>query len=294
MGPEGFGVDGQPLQEGSDTRRVYMDPFRSDNLVFESDLASQLKAMGVASIEHEGHLGIASTADMIRRAARNIIRSIQSTRHAHDLSIPAESLYPDSDGALYSALWALLVLPEDHTPRSAGARYLPYILDHIEKQFLFDVRLIEKFTIPLFMDSPHQEQLRNTIRVMRAGDLMPKPVKSRRNETSQSVRYKVGQAFRHRRYNYQGVISGWDVECAAGENWMSQMGVDRLSRGRHQSFYHVLVEDKSVRYVAEENIDDGLVHVGVNLMSLAGQHFKRWDKTSKAFVSNIRDEYPDD
>ncbi|KAL8701453.1 MAG: hypothetical protein Q9224_000496 [Gallowayella concinna] len=253
MGPEGFGVDGQPLQEGSDTRRVYMDPFRSHNLVFESDLASQLKAMGVASIEHEGHLGIASTADMIRRAARNIIRSIQSTRHAHDLSIPAESLYPDSDGALYSALWALLVLPEDHTPRSAGARYLPYILDHIEKQFLIDVRLIEKFTIPLFMDSPHQEQLRNTIRVMRAGDLMPKPVKSRRNETSQSVRYKVGQAFRHRS-----------------------------------------VEDKSVRYVAEENIDDGLVHVGVNLMSLAGQHFKRWDKTSKAFVSNIRDEYPDD
>ncbi|KAL8798516.1 MAG: hypothetical protein Q9182_006605 [Xanthomendoza sp. 2 TL-2023] len=294
MAPEGFGVDGQPLQEGSDTQRVYVDPFRSDRMISESDLASQLKAMGVASIEHEAHLGVASTANMVRRAARNIIGSIQSTRHVHDLSIPAESLYPDSDSALYSALWALLVLPEDNTPRSAGARYLPYILDHIEKQFLMDVQLIEKFTIPLFVDSQHQEQLRNTIRVMRAGDLMPKPVKPRRNETSQSVRYKVGQVFRHRRYNYQGVITGWDVECAAGETWMSQMGVDRLSRGRHQSFYHVLVEDKSVRYVAEENIDDAPVHVGANLMSLAGQHFKRWEKTLKAFVSNIRDEYPDD
>ncbi|KAL8810125.1 MAG: hypothetical protein Q9200_002832 [Gallowayella weberi] len=294
MAPEGFDIDGQPLPEDSDTQRVYMDPFRSNKMISESDLASQLKAMGVAPIEHEAHLGVASTADMVRRAARNIIGSIQSTRHVHDLSIPAESLYPDSDSALYSALWALLVLPEDNTPRSAGARYLPYILDHIEKQFLMDVQLIEKFTIPLFVDSQHQEQLRNTIRVMRAGDLMPKPVKPRRNATSQSVRYKVGQVFRHRRYNYQGVVTGWDVECAAGETWMSQMGVDRLSRGRHQSFYHVLVEDKSVRYVAEENIDDAPVHVRENLMSLAGQHFKRWDKTLKAFVSNIRDEYPDD
>lgn len=49
-----------------------------------------------------------------------------------------------------------------------------------------------------------------------------------------------------------------------------------------------------MRYVAEENIDDAPVQVGVKLMSLAGQHFKRWDKSSQAFVSNIRDEYPDD
>jgi len=30
------------------------------------------------------------------------------------------------------------------------------------------------------------------------------------------------------------------------------------------------------------------------LMALAGRHFKRWDKHSRSFVSNIRDEYPDD
>ena len=33
---------------------------------------------------------------------------------------------------------------------------------------------------------------------------------------------------------------------------------------------------------------------GQDLMALAGQHFKRWDKTNGFFVSNIRDEYPDD
>jgi len=54
------------------------------------------------------------------------------------------------------------------------------------------------------------------------------------------------------------------------------------------------VEDRSVRYVAEENIK--IVPQGVNqsLMALAGQHFKRWDESAEIFVSNIKDEYPDD
>lgn len=53
-------------------------------------------------------------------------------------------------------------------------------------------------------------------------------------------------------------------------------------------------EDKSVRYVAEENIALVQEEPGENLMALAGQHFKRWDRTNGIFVSNIKDEYPDD
>ncbi|KAL8771752.1 MAG: hypothetical protein Q9209_002943 [Squamulea sp. 1 TL-2023] len=294
MAPESQGVDGRLVQDGSARQQLYLDPFRSNKIVEKSDLEAQLKAMGIASIEHEAHLSVASTVDMVRRTARNIVAAIQNTRHVYDVSTSVETIFPESDGALYSALWALLVLPEESAPRLAGARYLPYMLDNVEKQFSMDVSLIERYAIPLFQGSHHQEQLRNTIRVMRRGDLMPKTIKPRDRESSQSVRFKVGQVFRHKRYSYQGVITGWDVECAAGETWMSQMGVDRLSRGRHQSFYHVLVEDKSVRYVAEENIDDALLHVGTSLMSLAGRHFKRWDENSKMFISNIRDEYPDD
>ena len=29
-------------------------------------------------------------------------------------------------------------------------------------------------------------------------------------------------------------------------------------------------------------------------MKLAGRHFKRWDGDAHIFVSNVRDEYPDD
>ena len=31
-----------------------------------------------------------------------------------------------------------------------------------------------------------------------------------------------------------------------------------------------------------------------SLMQLAGKYFKRWDDQAKVFVSNIKDEYPDD
>jgi hypothetical protein len=56
------------------------------------------------------------------------------------------------------------------------------------------------------------------------------------------------------------------------------------------------VEDGSVRYVAEENIDlilPNFSDLPSSLTSIAGKHFKRWDEESRAFVSNMRDEYPD-
>lgn len=53
-------------------------------------------------------------------------------------------------------------------------------------------------------------------------------------------------------------------------------------------------DDKSQRYVAEENIERSSEAPNENLMQLAGRYFKRWDDATKAFVSNIKDEYPDD
>ncbi len=54
------------------------------------------------------------------------------------------------------------------------------------------------------------------------------------------------------------------------------------------------VEDSSIRYVAEENIEIIAPEHPMCLMSLAGRFFKRWDIEKHVFVSNIRDEYPDD
>jgi len=53
-------------------------------------------------------------------------------------------------------------------------------------------------------------------------------------------------------------------------------------------------EDKTRRYVAEENIHPLYEPPSEKLLKLAGRFFKRWNKDAGVFVSNIQDEYPDD
>lgn len=49
-----------------------------------------------------------------------------------------------------------------------------------------------------------------------------------------------------------------------------------------------------MRYVAEENIETVTPEMPITLLGLAGKYFKRWDEEKRVFVSNIKDEYPDD
>jgi hypothetical protein len=39
------------------------------------------------------------------------------------------------------------------------------------------------------------------------------------------VLFRVGQVIRHKRYGYIGVISGWDPECNATQEWQDMMRV---------------------------------------------------------------------
>eukprot|EP00891_Asterochloris_glomerata_P003790 jgi/Astpho2/3790/Aster-x1171 len=57
---------------------------------------------------------------------------------------------------------------------------------------------------------------------------------------SQEVIFRIGTVMTHRRYDYLGVITDWDPQCKASDQWIQQMGVDSLPGGRHQPFYHVL------------------------------------------------------
>ncbi|SNX82693.1 uncharacterized protein MEPE_01399 [Melanopsichium pennsylvanicum] len=109
-------------------------------------------------------------------------------------------------------------------------------------------------------------------------------------EEMDMVGFRVGTIFRHRTYRYVGGILGWDPYCAAPEDWIVNMGVDRLPPppnpsstssssssststspadsspdvkpsskprrgGRHQPFYHSQVSDGTRRYVAEVNVE---------------------------------------
>jgi len=69
-----------------------------------------------------------------------------------------------------------------------------------------------------------------------------------------------GVCFVHRKFGYRGVIVGCEAWCAATAEWRKSMGVDELTRGESQPFYHCLVdtrdrEDAQITFVAEENVE---------------------------------------
>ncbi|KAF2257720.1 YccV-like-domain-containing protein [Lojkania enalia] len=306
--PKDYNLDGEYKPTSStDLNFMYLDPFRSTNEVEQTDLQRVLWEMGVPTSEHEAFLSPTGTREIVLRTARNIMNSVQTIRQneAGPYGIHATWLnaYPDMDNAFYATIWAMLMLgpreEEDATGisnRSTRRRqYLPYLLEHFQTHYPWDVTLLEEHVVPLFSNQPEGQRLLAFVYSMQTMDNTRKPV-NRRSERTKDVKFKIGQLFKHKRYHYEGVITGWDTTCDAGEEWIQHMGVDRLAHGRHQSFYHVLVCDKSVRYVAEENISPAtpLQQPSEAMLKLAGRHFKRWDEENHVFVSNVRDEYPDD
>uniref|UniRef100_V5ELZ5 Hemimethylated DNA-binding domain-containing protein n=2 Tax=Kalmanozyma brasiliensis (strain GHG001) TaxID=1365824 RepID=V5ELZ5_KALBG len=90
----------------------------------------------------------------------------------------------------------------------------------------------------------------------------PSSTRKKGARAENTVGYRVGTVFRHRTYRYVGSVLGWDPYCAAPEDWIVNMGVDRLPApasarrgGRHQPFYHSQVADGTRRYVAEVNVE---------------------------------------
>ena len=251
----GFNMDGNLLTEdGAIGERMYLDPFRSDHEIPRDHLTAQLYTMGVPETSYALAMDAAPTTEIVLRTARNILTSVHNTHHnavaghgsgSRNLSDQTSS-FPDIETAFYSALWACVVVGR---PRNGDASmvanagrndFLPSFIEHFETHFPTDVSLVERYVVPLFQAFGQYSHLQETIAVIRRTDSMPKQVKRRTLAVSERVHYKVGQVFRHKRYRYHGVITGWDVECGANEQWMVAMRVDELARGRNQSFYHVL------------------------------------------------------
>ncbi|CAI6338883.1 unnamed protein product [Periconia digitata] len=297
----------------SELHSMYLDPFRSSDEVPSADLQRVLRQMGVPSAEHTTFLSDTTTREMVLRTARNIMNSVQTIRQGNtsiDDGIAWANSSPDIDTAFYATIWSMMILsPSTATSGPANTlisttprrgQYLPYLLDHMQIHQPWDVSLLERHVVPYFANSNNREgaQLEKFARTIRTNDRLAKPVKSRvsHDPTDEVVYYQIGQLIKHVRYQYEGVIIGWDTSCEQDEEWIQVMQVDTLSAGRNQAFYHILASDKSLRYVADQNIiPTGATSEPTNAMlKLAGRYFKRWDRSTGCFVSNIRDEYPED
>lgn len=248
--PPDYDLDGTYKPRTTTVRdSMYLDPFRSSDEVQRGDLQRTLREMSVPSSEHEQFLSDTTTREMVLRTARNIMNSVQTIRQteAGTRGIQASwfNIYPDMDNAFYATIWAMLMLGPGETAANRSMaptrrrQYLPYLLEHFQTHFPWDVTLLEQYVIPMFYDQPEGQRLLQFVQSMRTIDNMHKSVVSRDEKTA-NVKFKIGQLFQHKRYSYEGVVTGWDVSCDAGEDWIQNMGVDRLSSGRNQAFYHVL------------------------------------------------------
>jgi len=313
---QGYTLDGcLPRASEEELDIMYLDPYSTNEEIPLHSLRRMLTGWGIDFSRHNEFLIEAPLSFVILRTSRNIIATVQRFRnHAAQLAnnvgatftattLPDIQLYGnpfiDLELCFYSAVWANYIFGTPAEPGVEGTtrdHFIPLILERFESLFPMDASIIEQFIIPHYHPVPGADMynIRDTIRVVKAADQTPKQVRSRASPAVQgNVNYKVGQVFRHKRYNYQAVITGWDMECGQNSTWIARNNVDALSRGRKQSFYHVLVEDSSFRYVAEENIQIDVISDPAALMGLAGRFFKRWDEENRVFVSNIRDEYPD-
>lgn len=258
--PRGSNLDGEPSFKHPE-EPMFMDPWRSPEEVPVSSLRQQLSMIpGIdASEPTTAFLAPASPLEITIRCARNILNSIQQTNPRDFMTRHGDASHRiDIPSARYAALWASVLLS---TPSSGhglpgffpGGNGLPNpnflhlhhelltLLHLFANQFPHDVYLIEKHLMPLVQNLPgNYLNYLSSIRNLRQQDAMPRKSKRRSRYPPGQVKYRVGQVFRHRRYHYQAVITGWDAKCDAREEWIETMQVDSLPGGREQSFYNAL------------------------------------------------------
>lgn len=230
----GFDMDGNALAGAEPGLPMYLDPFRGARETPVSDLRDQLIFLGASDMEQSGFLEQSMVSEIVLRCSKNILNSINSASHHPDV----QGTSVDIVSAKYAALWSSMLLSGDSRPMDLRHQ-LPWLMELFATDFPSDIFLVEQYIVPLFHGLFEYEHILKSLHVMRAVDEMPKQVRRRSGE-NKKVRYRVGQIFRHRRYHYRAIITGWDSECDAEEQWMRRMGIDRLQAGRHQSFYHVL------------------------------------------------------
>jgi F-box protein 21 len=246
-------LDGRSVAaESNHADPMYLDPWRSDAEVPASHLREILSSWGIQPVDFAKYISDTPVSSLVLRTSKNILATVHEFRlsgaNITDNEHPTIRLYAnpfaDLDNSFYSALWANFLLSDSETDSDAITQhqFVPMLLEKFERFYPMDASLIEQYVCPLFdSTSGAHWQLYEALRIVRAVDQSPKQIKPRDSEAAKAkIKYKVGQVFRHKRYRYIAVITGWDIECGMSSAWIEHNQVDDLSGGRHQSFYHSL------------------------------------------------------
>lgn len=222
--------------------QIYLDPYSSADEIPKAKLVSTLVQREVPPELHRDFLEPSSLQAMVVRSANNLLESLKGDAIQDDDWIGMRGKgrsHPiaDANDAVYSGVWAVFMMSK--SPIQARIA-IPHIIRTYETDYPMDGVLIEEYICnrPGYLDDEIKGLIRETIRVTRTSDSVPKLPKRRDGSGFRDkVQYEIGQVFLHKRERYVAVICGWDEQCKMENRWIRQQGVDRLPRGRSQSFY---------------------------------------------------------
>ena len=221
----GLTLDGEP-RDGDDAprERMYLDPYGFDDEVPVAGLQALL-AQFAWQTDPSALLSPVCTLAVVRRTAQNVnatfarMLELQDDADAELTQLMRGNSSANMEAALYASMWAFLLLSTPNT--FAWNDRLANFLRRFAASWPQDAWLIEKYLCPAsdsvsrlrdgFPQAPHHGRGDpwERLRLVRAQDHVAPPVVRRSLAANQTVPFKIGQVFRHRRYGWLGVITGW-------------------------------------------------------------------------------------
>ncbi|KAK4194978.1 hypothetical protein QBC40DRAFT_289796 [Triangularia verruculosa] len=331
--PAGEDLDGELVwgrKRPTALHRMYLDPFSSDHEIPIDYLRAKLAEHGWPSNDGSASFHPSPVPIVVQRMAKNI-----KTSWAEVYSLPENDPKITSTGRLrsgvplrnlntarYAAMWAELITKDPSNLRWSDT--MSNLLNECFQHWPEDLWIIERYLLPVY--KRHESAVRNLNIVHRAGwQHVPDIIRMMNNLDSRgstvchrrytedihrTVRYKIGQVFRHKRYGYVGVINGWrtrqmrlpephtvSFQDAQEEGGRLEMFEGRSGHRQADKIFYTCVRPSYSRLrIAQENVeiitDPSLIPD--ELFTAAGKYFKRFDRETCTFVSNIREYYPDD
>ncbi|KAK9772719.1 putative F-box domain-containing protein [Seiridium cardinale] len=327
LSPEGYSLDGQPLGEDEEERqKMFLDPYGSDSEVPLEQLHAYLYRLG-AHVGRDSMLVPNATDLIVMRTAQNIRASFTSFR---TIERPMAELIPlielrrgdwarNLQPALYSMIWASImmvpVLPENEDVRWDWQQDVRDLINYFYEYFPEDAWLVERYVCPMYdtFSAPGRRQnawelpskrVRDQIKKIRQVDSSERAPRRRSDLTTPvPVKYRVGQVFKHKRYDYHGIILGWSVDGVSESMGWDGDNLGWSSSRTAQAFYRCMVgtDGSDHHVIAEDNMEMLDLSGGTklpreiqDLVPMAGKFFRRYDEGQGAFVSNMRELFPED
>lgn len=233
----------------------YVDVYGSSTqaiLSLREDIPALLARQGIGPASIEEFIAPCGANSMILRNTRNILASLRTD---------SPPLHQPS-ALLAFTIYSLLPLNND-----AYKRVAEQVLSQAEP--LDCATFLSQTLIPCLalVGAAEMQKLlsEGCQKVLEDEETVAKAIKLRSSK-DKPVQYFVGMLFEHKKYQYTGLIIGWDVSmfniflsqicvfwiifqpvCNASERWIEEMGVSTLPRGKDQPFYSVVCQDSSSR-----------------------------------------------